>query len=136
MNVELCPGLVEPGAGRGNDDVKRLPNAEGFQGPLQKRVKDRAGDDTHGYPGPVDFPHGSDGAWYRRCSGQGPPHEICDTASHVIFRHAKPHGGKDVFEAGVGGQLVPMLHDLMTKLPVAGIGLVEDRGVESPAVSI
>ena len=32
---------------------------------------------------------------------------------HVIFRHVKPHGGKDVFEAGFGGQLVPMLDDLV-----------------------
>ena len=77
-------------------------------------MKDRAGDDAHGDPGLVDFPYGGDGAWYRRCSGQGPPHEVCDTTLHVTFRHMKPHGGKDVFEAGFGSQLVPMLDDLMT----------------------
>src|SRR5215218_7590876 len=117
MNVELCPGLVEPGAGRSNDDVECVPDAEGFQGPFQKRVKDRTGDDADWYSGLMDFPHGADGAWYRCCSGQRPAHEICDTAPHVLFRHVKPHGVKDVLEAGFGGQLIPMLDDLATELP-------------------
>src|SRR3954471_4577694 len=136
MNVELCPGFVVSGASRSDDGVKRVPNAERFQGPLQKWVKDRARDDADRYPGLVDFPHGSDRARYRRCSSQGLPHEICDAALHVLVRHVKPHGGKDMFEAGFGSQLVSMIHDLVAELPVAGIGFVEYRGVESPAFSI
>jgi hypothetical protein len=41
-----------------------------------------------------------------------------------------------MFEAGFRGQLVPMLDDLLTELPVAGIGLVEYAGSKSSAVSI
>jgi hypothetical protein len=136
MNVELCSGLVEPGAGRGDDNVKRVPNAKGIQGPFQKRVKDRTGDDADGNPGPVNLPHGGNGAWNRRCPGQRPAHEIRDTAPHVVFRHLKAHGGKDLFETSLGGQLVPMLDDLVAQLPVAGIRLVEYGGGDLPAVSI
>jgi hypothetical protein len=48
----------------------------------------------------------------------------------------QPHSGKDVLEAGFGGQLVPMLDDLVTQLPVTSVGLVEQRGLELLAVSI
>ena len=89
-----------------------------------------------GDPGLVDLPHSGDRSWNWRCSGQRSTHEICDTALYVIFRHMQPHRGKDVLEAGFGGQLVPMLDDLVTQLPVAGVGLVHQRGLELLAVSI
>ena len=83
----------------------------------------------------MDLPHRRDRARNRRCPGQRPTHEICDTLRTSTSGHLELHGGKDLFEAGFGGQLVPMLDDLVTKLPVAGVGLVEYAG-RGPAVSI
>ena len=130
MNVKLGARLVESGARRGDDDVKCVPDAEGFQGPLQKWVIDRAGDDADGNPRLVDLPHGRDRSWNRRGSRQRLPHEMCDTIPHVVFSHLKPHSTKNLFQTGFGGQLVPVLDDLLTQLPVAAVGLVELSGAD------
>src|SRR3954470_21744386 len=134
MDIKLRARLVEPGARRGDDDVERVPDGEGFQGPLQKWVIDRAGNDADGDPCLVDLAHGRDRPWngsgFRQCL----THEMCDSTPHIVFVYLKPHSAEDLFETGFGGQLVPVLDDLAPQLPIALVGFVEWRGVEPPAV--
>jgi hypothetical protein len=99
-------------------------------------VIDRAGDDTNGYPCPVYLPHSRDSTWNRCSACQRPMHEIRNTISHVFFGHLKPHSAKNLLETGFSGHLVPVLHDLLTQLPVAGVGLVELSGIDLPSVPL